>query len=133
MTVHHGNEQYHRPNQPRRPVRRTIRRDFKLLESNNLPIIAVSNLRSLMPKVKNFTEDFHERQIGLALLSEIWEKSNKKKHRFEIEKMLHMEGLKYISTPRPSTKRGGGAAIVAPVDTFSLEKLDVIHGDFYVF
>ena len=40
--------------------------------------------------------------------------------------MLHMEGLKYVSTPRPSTKRGGGAAIVAPMDKFSLEKLDVI-------
>ena len=37
-----------------------------------------------------------------------------------------MEGLKYISTHRPSTKRGGGAAIVAPVDKFSLEKLDVM-------
>ena len=29
---------------------------------------------------------------------------------------------KYISTPRPAGKRGGGAAIVAPVDKFSLEK-----------
>ena len=37
-----------------------------------------------------------------------------------------MEGLKYISTPRLSTKRGGGAAIVVPVDKFSLEKLDVL-------
>ena len=40
--------------------------------------------------------------------------------------MLHMEGLKYISTPRPSSKRGGGAAIVVPIDKFNLEKLDVL-------
>ena len=37
-----------------------------------------------------------------------------------------MEGLKYISTTRPSAKRGGGAAIVAPIAKFHLEKLDVL-------
>ena len=40
--------------------------------------------------------------------------------------MLNMEGLKYISTPRPSAKRGGGAAIVAPISTFNLEKMDIL-------
>ena len=40
--------------------------------------------------------------------------------------ILKMEGLKYISTPRPSTKRGGGAAIVVPVAKYSLDKLDVL-------
>ena len=107
-------------------MRKTIKRDNKLFKTGSLPIVAVSNLRSLMPKVKNFTRDIQEREIGCALLSEVWEKKNKKKHQFEIEKMLHMEGLKYISTPRPSTKRGGGTAIVAAVDKFSLEKLDVL-------
>ena len=112
--------------QKRIPVRKTIKRDNKLLRTSNLPTIAVSNLRSLIPKARNFSQDIHERQIGCALLSEIWQKSNKKKHNYEIERMLHMEGIKYISTPRVSTKRGGGAAIVAPVDKFSLEKLDVL-------
>ena len=75
-----------------------------------------------MPKVNNFVNDIHERSIGVALLSEVWEQATNKKHIFEIDKMLHMEGLKYISTLRPAGKRGGGAAIVAPVDKFSLEK-----------
>ena len=39
--------------------------------------------------------------------------------------MLQMEGLKYISTPRPSSKRGGGCAIVANLAQFSLEKIEV--------
>ena len=90
-----------------------------------LPIIAVSNLRSLIPKIKKIARDVHERDISLALLTEVWQKSEKKKHIFEIDKLLHMEGLKYISTTRPSSKRGEGAAIVVNVKKFSLEKLDV--------
>ena len=115
-----------RQNQFRIPVRKTIRRDCRLEKSTQLPVIAVSNLHSLMPKINNFVEDMHNCDIGVALLTEVWEKAQKKKHIFQIDRMLHMEGLKYISTPRPSTKRGGGAAIVAPIDKFNLEKLDIL-------
>ena len=115
-----------RQNQFRIPVRKTIRRDCRLEKSTQLPVIAVSNLRSLMPKVNSFVEDMHQRDIGVALLTEVWEKAQKKKHIFQIDKMLHMEGLKYISTPRPSAKRGGGAAIVAPIEKFNLEKLEIL-------
>ena len=114
----------HKSNKYRKPVRVTIRRDNRLGQSTFLPIIAVSNLRSLMPKIENFVQDMSERDVGLALLSEIWEKPGRKKHKFKVDKMLHMDGFKYISTPRP-TRRGGGAAIMAPVAKFSLEKIDV--------
>ena len=40
-------------------------------------------------------------------------------------KMLEINGLKYISTPRTLNKRGGGCAIVANVRKFSLEKIEV--------
>ena len=108
-------EPVHNQKKPRIPVRKTIRRDNRLAKSSQLPVISVSNLRSLMPKVKIFAEDMHQRNIGVALLTEVWEKAQKKKHIFEIDRMLHMEGLKYISTPRSTAKRGGGAAIVAPI------------------
>ena len=83
-------------------------------------------MRSLMPKITNFKNDILEREISLALLSEVWEKKGNKKHKFQIEKMLEQDGLKYISTPRPSSKRGGGCAIIAYLPHFSLEKIDVI-------
>ena len=67
--------------------------------------------------------DILERKISLAILSEVWEKKGNKKHKFQIEKMLQEEGLKYISTPQSSSKRGGGCAIVAYLPYFSLEKL----------
>ena len=84
----------------------TIKRDNRLEVGESLPIIAVSNLRSLTPKLYNFKNVMIEREISVALLSEVWEKANCKKQQYEIEKMLQLEGLKYISTPR-TTKRGG--------------------------
>ena len=69
-----------------------------------------------------------ERSIGAAMLSEVWEKANCEKQQFELERMLNMEGLKYISTPR-LTKRGGGAAIVVSLEQYTLEKLEVMNPD----
>jgi hypothetical protein len=108
--------------------RKTIRRDNRLMMSQSLPILSVSNLRSLWPKLNNFKIDMAERSIGAAMLSEVWEKTNCKKQQFELEKMLNMEGLKYISTPR-QTKRGGGAAIVVSLEQYTLEKLEVMNPD----
>ena len=85
----------------------TIKRDNRLVIGESLPIIAVSNLRSLTPKLNNFKDDLIEREISVALLSEVWEKTSCKKQQYEVEKMFQLDGLKYISTPR-ITKRGGG-------------------------
>ena len=40
--------------------------------------------------------------------------------------MLELNGLKYISTSRPKTTKGGGAAIVVNLEKYSVEKLDII-------
>ena len=111
-----------------RPVRQTVKRDKKLSVCLSLPIISVSNCRSLIPKINNFKDDLFEREISLALCSEVWEKTSSKKHKFELEKLLQLHGLKYISTPRLS-KRGGGAAIIANQSKFSLEKMDIMIND----
>ena len=78
---------------------RTIRRDNRVTECETLPIISVSNVRSLMPKINSFKNDMRDRDISLALLSEVWEKANCKKQQSEVEKMLNLDGLKYVSTP----------------------------------
>ena len=110
------------------PVRQIVKRDNKLPVCQSLPIVSVSNCRSLIPKVNNFVDDILEREIGVALLSEVWQKADNRKHRSKIEEMLKIHGLKYISTPRLH-KRGGGAAIVANLSKFSLEKLDIQIND----
>ena len=108
--------------------RKTIRRDNRLMMSETLPIMSVSNLRSFWPKLNNFKNDMAQRDISLSMLSEVWEKANCKKQQLELDKMLNMDGLKYISTPR-TTKRGGGAAIVVSLKKFTLEKIEVLNPD----
>ena len=95
------------------------------LVAHHLPVITVCNMRSLFPKFKNFKTDFLERQVDASLLCEVWEKSESKKHKDEIEEMLEMEGLKYFSTTRPRGKRGGGAAIIVNTEKFHVQKLDI--------
>ena len=64
-------------------------------------------MRSLSPKINNFKIEMIEREINIALLSEIWEKDACKKQKYEFQKMLQVEGLKYISTPRKGKRVGG--------------------------
>ena len=111
---------------PRLPsVRKTVRRDNKALQAVTLPKMSSYNMRSLMPKCENFGIDMENRGCSLSFLTEIWQKSENKKHNLKIEELLELRGLQYISTPRPGNRRGGGAAIVVNTEKFSLSKLNV--------
>ena len=69
-----------------------------------------------------------ERGVSLAFLQEIWEQTDSKSHQFEIEKLLEIDGLQYISNPRPKNDKGksyGGVAIVVNQEKFTCEKLDI--------
>ena len=59
-----------------------------------LPTLATYNMRSLFPKIENLKMDLKERNIDAAFLCEIWEQSENKNHKAEIEKMLEVDGLK---------------------------------------
>ena len=99
----------------------------KTQQALNLPSVATYNMRSLFPKILSLKNDLLERAIDCAFLVEIWEKSEKKQHQYEIEKMLEFDGLKYISTARPGG--WGGAALVVNLHKFSLEKLNIVIPD----
>ena len=88
-----------------------------------LPTIATYNLRSLFPKIKNFKRDIKERNVDLALLSEVWEKVGDEDQEEAILKMCELDGLDYVSSPRGS--RGGGVAIVVNLLNFTVERLTV--------
>ena len=110
------------------PVQNNGKKQDKISAALSLPTVATYNLRSFFPKAGNLTTDMLERSIDLGFLVEIWENSTKAVHRLEIERMLEMSGLEYISTARPPNAKGvsyGGAAIVVNVEKFSIEKLDV--------
>ena len=104
-----------------------IRQD-KITAALNLPTVATYNLRSLFPKVESLKKDLLERKVDVGFLTEIWEQTHNKEHMFEIEKMLEMSGLQYISTARLPNKKGvsyGGAAIVVNRAKFTCEKLNI--------
>ena len=66
-----------------------------------------------------------ERKTDIGFLTEVWKKKENKKHQFKLEEMLEMKGVKYISTPCPGAKRGGGAAIAVRMEKFNISKLNI--------
>ena len=91
--------------------------------AHHLPVVTVCNLRSPFPKIGNFKTDLFEHQVDVRLCCEVWEKAENKKHKDEIELMVELDGLQYLSTTRPHWKRGGGAAIIVNTERFKVEKL----------
>ena len=59
-------------NQKLPPVRKTIRRDNKVLQAVTLPRTSCYNMCSLMPKVDNFGTDMQDRNCDISFLAEIW-------------------------------------------------------------
>ena len=100
----------------------------KIIAAICLPTVATYNLRSAFPKIGNLTTDILERLVDVSFLVEIWEQEHNKEHSFEIEKLLELNGLQYISTARKPNTKGvsyGGAAIVVNLKKFSCIKLPV--------
>ena len=111
----------------RQPVLRKINANDRVAISAELPTIAATNTRSIGPKIRNFAEDMIQRQITVCLVSETWEKQTQsRKFKNEIERIFELSGLKFISCPRPTNKRGGGAAIVVDTAKFSCERLNIV-------
>ena len=111
---------------PRRhSFNKRIRKDNNVLEASSLPAFTVYNMRSLWSKINNLAEDIIERSVDISFLSEVWEQKENLKHQNRIEEMLELKGVSYISTPRPGNRRGGGTAIVACPEKFSIVKLHI--------
>ena len=108
------------------PVRKIIRRDNRSIQALTLPKVMNYNMRSLFSKIQNFSEDMIEREGDISFITEIWQKQENKKHQQKIEKMFEMSGIHYISTPRPGTQRGGGAAIAVRAQKFTISKLNIL-------
>ena len=103
----------------------TVKKDNRCLLASKLPSLFVTNHRSFFPKFNNFVELVKTLDLTLGLHSEIWEVKEKKDHQDKIEEALELEGLQYVSNPRPS-RRGGGAAITLMGGDFTLSRLDVV-------
>ena len=98
----------------RATYRKTFRRDNRGELGLFLPNIAVYNHRSIWKKYQSFCTEFTEMSMGAAFHSEVWERKESKKHKRKIDEMMEMNGISYISTPRPD-RRGGECAITVNI------------------
>ena len=60
------------------PVRKTLKRNNAVVQAATLPKFSSYNMRSLMPKIKNFATDMLDRICSLSFVSEVWEKRRTK-------------------------------------------------------
>ena len=114
------------PGVQRTPVRRTVQRSNKLVDALSAPRISLYNVRSAWSKWDSIAEDILMRATDISILTEVWQKTENKKHQKLIESMLEMKGIKYVSTPRPGAKRGGGVALACSQERFSMSKLNIL-------
>ena len=77
----------------------------------------VTNHRSIFPKFNNLVDEIIENEMHLGLHCEIWESKENKAHANKIEEALEIHGIKYISTPRPDRRGGGGGGMLGPSET----------------
>ena len=113
------------PPEPRTAVRCTVRRSNKLVDALSAPFITLYNVRSAWSKLSNLAEDMSMRETDICFLTEVWEKAENRKHQDAIEELLETKGIKYVSTPRPGARRGGGTALACSQERFHLTKLNI--------
>ena len=107
------------------PVRQKVLCNEKLVKASELPTIVVTNVRSFIPKYESIKTEIKEREIEVYMISEIWEKEENEDFKSKTDKLLKEEGIKYVSAPRLSKKRGGGAALLIDIKKYSVEKVEV--------
>ena len=65
------------------------------------------------------------RSTDLSFLTEVWQRTENKRHQNAIEELLELKGIKYVSTPRPGARRGGGTALACSEERFQMTKLNI--------
>ena len=84
----------------------------------------------MYPKINHLKTDILERSIDVSFLQEIWEpqKNDTSDFDFEVEKLFEVDGLQYLSLPRPANYKGvsyGGVALIVNSSKFRCKKLSV--------
>ena len=112
-------------NARRTPVRKTVRRSNTLVDALSAPRMTLYNMRSAWSKLNSLAVDMDMRSTDLCFLTEVWQLAENKKHQAAIEELLELQGIKYVSTPRPGARRGGGTALACSEKFFHLTKLNI--------
>ena len=82
-------------------------------------------MRSVWSKLGNIATDMEMRSTDLSFLTEVWQRTENKRHQNAIEELLELKGIKYVSTPHPGARRGGGTALACCEERFQMTKLNI--------
>ena len=64
-------------------ILRQVHRNPRVNASSSLPVVAVANVRSLLPKLNSFIKKVENESITLCLICEIWEQKGKRNRYFQ--------------------------------------------------
>jgi hypothetical protein len=95
------------------------------VDTLSAPSITLYNVCSEWAKWDSIAEDINMRATDICFLTEVWQKLENRKHQKCIESMLELKGIKYVSTPWPGARRGGGTALACSADRFVMSKLNI--------
>ena len=79
-------------NEARVPVLKRIRRDNKVLQALELPVVLNLNPRSIYNKVDDFKLIIEQYQVDVAFISESWERDD-----LTLQDIIQIEHYKFIS------------------------------------
>ena len=96
-----------------------------MVDALSAPRITLYNAGSAWSKLTSLAEDMEMRSTDLCFLTEVWQQSQNRRHRDAIKELLELRGIKYVSTPRPGARRGGGTALACSEEFFHLTKLNI--------
>ena len=96
------------------------------MDALSAPRMTLYNVRSEWSKLGNIAEDMDMRSTDQCFLQEIRQQTEKKRHQADIEELLELKGMKYVSTPRPGARRGGGTALACSGGGFQMTTLNIV-------
>ena len=104
--------------EPRRPVRKTIRRNNLVLQSMILPTVMNLNPRSVYNKHEELSTLIEQYSAEVICVSESWEKENK-----PLEEILDLPDYKIVTNVKQREFRGGKPAILVNENKYIVKKL----------
>ena len=103
---------------------KVIKRNDKIINALQLPVICNLNPRSIYNKSDEFCTLVEQEEIDVVLMSESWERDNK-----SLEDVIEIEDYKIFSNQSQRRGAGGRPAIIANCKKFEVKDLTntVVH------
>ena len=97
---------------------KTVKRNNKLIQALELPVIANMNPRSVYNKVEEFHTFVEEQEVDILFMSESWEREN-----LNLKEIIHLENHIVISNVFQRIGKGGRPALVVNKNKYHVKDI----------